>query len=240
MKEKTFNKIFNYFILGGMALCVILATASKIKQPDARVTMLILTAFGALMGVASTVLAANGNILNFIFGLIDVCIYSYALYDSKMPAQFLLHVLYFIPMEFVGIFQWRKRGAAGNSKVKAQRIKGKKWIWYSLLFAAVYAAAFALSWFVLRSQGESAVWSKISLDALVTTANIVALVMMAFAYMEQWFIWTIVNLASVCIWSYTLASSPEAGYAIIPLVKYFFYFLNGLNGIRIWWGLSKE
>jgi len=240
MNEKKFNKLFSYFILGGMAVCVILATVSKISQPDARVAMLVLTSFGALMGVASTVLAANGNILTFVFGLIDVCIYSFALYDSKMPAQFLLHVLYFIPMEFVGIIQWRRRGAVGDKKVKAQRLKGIKWLWYSLLFIVVYAASFALSWFLLKETGETTVLSKTALDALVTTANIVALVMMAFAYMEQWYIWTIVNIASISIWAYTLISAPDAGYAVIPLVKYCFYLLNGLNGIRIWWGLSKE
>lgn len=240
MNEKTFNKLFSYFILGGMTICVVLATLSKINQPDARVWMLIFTAFGALMGVASTVLAANGNILTFVFGLVDVCVYSYALFDSKMPAQFLLHVLYFIPMEFVGIVQWRKRGAGSDKKVKAQRIKGIKWLWYSLLFVGVFGASFVLSWFILKQGGDAIVWSKIALDALVTTANIVALVMMAFAYMEQWYIWTIVNIASVIIWTYTLISQADASYAIIPLVKYFFYFLNGLNGIRIWWGLSKE
>lgn len=239
MKEETFNKWFNVFILAGMTVCVVLSCIGKMREPDARRVLLVVSAFGALMGVASTVLSANGSIWNFLFGLIDVCIYSYILYDSKMPSQFLLHVLYFIPMEFVGFFQWRKKGADGKSKVKAQRLKGGKWIKYSLLFIAVYAVSFAVSYFVL-DKVDAFNWSKLSLDAMVTTANIVALVLMAFAYMEQWYLWTLVNASSVILWTITLVTEPEAGYAVIPLVKYSFYLINGINGIRIWTGLSRE
>lgn len=245
MKEETFNKWFNVFILVGMSVCVILSCIGKMQEPDARKALLLVSAFGALMGVGSVILSANGSIWTFLFGLIDVCIYSYILYDSKMPAQLALHVLYFIPMEFVGFFQWRKRGADSKKKIKAQRLKGRKWLWYGLLFAGVYAASFLVSYLVLsRIDGAGAAagadWSKTALDALVTTANIVALVMMAFAYMEQWYLWTLVNIASVVLWTVTLVKSPEAGYAVIPLVKYAFYLINGINGIRIWLKLSRE
>lgn len=240
MNEKTFNKWFNIFILGGMTVCVVLSCISKMQQPDARKVLLVVSSFGALMGVASTVLSANGSIWTFLFGLLDVGIYSYMLYDSQMPSQFLLHVLYFIPMEFVGFFQWKKRGAGSKSQVQAQRLKGKSIILYILLFIGVFAASFAVSYFVLSKTGDSLNYSKMALDATVTTANIVAIVLMAFAYMEQWYLWTLVNLSSVILWAITLASVPEAGYAIIPLIKYCFYLVNGINGIRIWMRLSRE
>ena len=64
--------------------------------------------------------------------------------------------------------------------------------------------------------------------------------MMAFAYMEQWYLWTLVNLSSVVLWTITLLTEPQVGYAVIPIVKYSFYFINGINGIRIWRKLSRE
>lgn len=240
MKEQTFNKWFNIFILAGMTVCVILSTVFKMQEPDARQMLLVISAFGALMGVVSTVLSANGSLWNFLFGLIDVSIYSYILFDSQMPSQFLLHVLYIIPMEFVGIFQWRKRGADGKKAVKARRLNGKSSLLYCLLFLAVLAATSAVSYFAILKAGGEANLQKSVLDALVTTANIVALVMMAFAYMEQWYLWTLVNLSSVVLWTITLVTEPEVGYAVIPIVKYSFYFINGINGIRIWRKLSKE
>lgn len=240
MNEKTFNKWFNIFVLGGMAVCVVLSCIGKMQQSDARRILLVVSSFGALMGVASTVLSANGSIWNFLFGLLDVCIYSYILYDSRMPSQFLLHVLYFIPMEFVGFFQWRKRGAGSKSKVKARTLDLRKGLLCLLLFVVVFAVSFLVSYLVLSGQGDTLNYPKMALDATVTTANIVALVLMSFAYVEQWYLWTLVNLSSVILWSITLSTVPGADYAIIPVVKYSFYLINGLNGLRIWYGLSRE
>ncbi|MBO4605620.1 MAG: nicotinamide mononucleotide transporter [Bacteroidales bacterium] len=241
MNDEKFNKWFNVFILAGMSICVILSCIGKLQQPDARVFLLILSAFGALMGVVSTVCSANGSIWTFVFGLLDVAIYSYILFDSKNPSQFLLHVFYMIPMEFVGFFQWRKKGAGAKKQVKAQRIgKASEWLKFAAIFIGVFAASAGISWFILSKSGSDFTAGKIILDALVTTANIVAFAMGAFAYMEQWYLWTLVNISSVILWTTTLIHDPSAGYAIIPLVKYSFYFINGLNGIRIWLKLSRS
>lgn len=241
MNEEKFNKWFNVFILAGMSVCVVLSCIGKLREPDARAFLLILSAFGALMGVVSTVCSANGSIWTFVFGLLDVAIYSYILLDSRNPSQFLLHVVYMIPMEFVGFFKWRRRGAGAKKKVKAQRIrKASEWLKFTGIFLGVYAASFAVSWLILDKSGSTFTYGKIVLDALITTANIVAFAMGAFAYMEQWYLWTLVNVSSVILWTLTLIREPSAGYAVIPLVKYSFYFINGLNGIRIWHRLSAD
>jgi nicotinamide mononucleotide transporter len=240
MNEEKFNKWFNVFILAGMSICVVLSCIGKLQEPDARAFLLILSAFGALMGVVSTVCSANGSIWTFVFGLLDVAIYSYILFDSKNPSQFLLHVFYMIPMEFVGFFQWRKKGASAKKQVKAQRIgKASEWVKFSAIFVGVFAASALVSWLILSKSGSDFTAGKIVLDALVTTANIVAFAMGAFAYMEQWYLWMLVNIASIILWTTTLIHDPSAGYAIIPLVKYSFYFINSINGIRIWWKLSQ-
>lgn len=240
MNEKVFNKWFNVFILAGVSVCVILSCLFECRKPDAQRLLLIVSSVGALMGVVSTILSANGNILTYVFGLIDVLIYAYILFISKNPAQFCLYVFYFIPMEFVGFFSWKKKGAGkGGQGLKAQRIReASEWVKFALIFVGVFALASLLSWFVLDKSGSEYTWYKVALDALVTTANIVAFSMGAFAYMEQWYLWTLVNLGSVVLWTLTLIHNPSDGYAVIPLVKYAFYFINGLNGLRIWYRLS--
>ena len=127
-----------------------------------------------------------------------------------------------------------------EKKVKAQRMDGRKWLMFAGIFAAVFAAALAISWFATTRTGEDLIWRKTVLDALITTANITALIMMAMAYTEQWYIWTLVNLTAIIQWAVVLATAPDAGYAIVPLVKYSFYLLNGLNAIRIWMRLSSS
>ena len=240
MKEETFNKRFNAVVLLGMAVSIIFITIFKLNAAEAGKLMLVVAAFGSLMGVASTVLAANAVIWTFVFGLIDVLIYSFGLFQSHMTAQLALHMLYFLPMEFVGFFQWRKRGADSKEKVKARRLKGKDWIKVVALSVVVMVAATLLSYFGELKSSEGIRMGKILLDAAITMANIVAIVLMSLAYMEQWYFWMIVNICSVAIWASTLAHDPASNYALVYMIKYIFYCVNAVNGIRIWLNLSRE
>ena len=239
MKEKTFNSIFNAFLLVGMIVCVTLACVLNLQKPDARVALTILSSVGALMGVISVVLSANGNLLTFVFGLVDVLIYSYTLLDQNVPMTLGLHLFYFLPMEFIGFYGWRKRGATAKKAVKARRLSAKGWLNVAALFVMVYGAVLAIAWLIARYQGNVA-WAKMAFDSAVTTANIVALVLMTKAYMDQWYLWTLVNVTSIILWIIVLSSGEGSEYTVVQLIKYSFYLLNGLNAIRIWLKLSAE
>lgn len=244
INEDRFNKIFNAFILIGMLVAVIASSALKFSDPEVSRFMLLLSAFGAIMGVLSTVLSANGIIWTFLFGLIDVLIYSFNLsQQTPLPiSTLLLHVGYFIPMEFIGFYKWRKRGATGKVQVKAQHLSRKGWLLSGLLFVAVFALSFALSYYAAGRSAATADVNlpKVALDALMTTSNIVALVLMSMAYMEQWYLWTMVNISSVIFWTITLVTQPEEAASVVYLSKYVFYFINGINGIRIWSKLCEK
>ena len=239
MNEKTFNTIFNVFLLTGMLICVTIACILNLQKPDARVALTILSAVGAIMGVISVVLSANGNILTFVFGLVDVFIYSYTLLDQNVPMTLGLHVLYFLPMEFIGFYQWHRRGATSKKAVQARRLPAKGWLNVAALFVAVYAAILFIAWLIARYQGNI-VWAKMAFDSAVTTANIVALVLMAMAYLDQWYLWTLVNITSIVLWIIVLGSGEGSSYTVVQLIKYSFYLLNGLNAIRIWLKLSQK
>ena len=237
-----FNKWFNIFILTGMTLAMVAATLYKLRSSQTDHALLIVAAFGSLMGVLSTVCSANAKILTFLFGLFDVSIYGVMCYMSGKYGNAALHLLYFLPMQFVGFFQWRKAGAAGGGKssLKARRLSSRQRIYYSLGFLA----ALIVVYFVLLKLGGSGAEMKIlSLailsDAFSTVCNIFGQLLMSTAYMDQWIFWIGVNISSVLMWSLTLASSPADSYALVYLIKYSFYLLNSLNGLRIWLKLSR-
>lgn len=246
MNNDRFNKWFNAFILIGMTAVMVITTAIKLKSAQTDHALLIVAAFGALMGVLSTVCSANAKILTFLFGFFDVSLYGIMCFLDGKYGNAALHMLYFVPMQFVGFFQWRKRGAGGShDKMKARRFKGKQWLWYSLLFLV----GLALSYFILNEIGKSAYVGQDSsvvsalklavlMDAFSTMCNILGQLLMSTAYMEQWVFWIGVNISSVIMWSVSLAHSSDS-YALIYLIKYSFYLLNSLNGLRIWWNLSK-
>ena len=82
--------------------------------------------------------------------------------------------------------------------------------------------------------------SKILLDAVVMILNIAGQVLMSLAFMEQWYIWILVNISSISLWSVALTSGAGSGNAAVMLIKYVFYLFNSLNGLRIWLSLSRR
>ena len=143
-------------------------------------------------------------------------------------------------MQFIGFAQWKKRGAGAQSKVRARRLSGKQWA----VTTAAFIAGSILAYFILarfdRSAAQTFIKWAVVLDVLPLACNIVGQLLMSTAYMDQWFFWIGVNVTSICMWSATLASSPDSSYAVIYIIKYSFYLLNSFNGLRIWLGLSKE
>ena len=245
MKEERFNRWFNAFILIGMAVAVFLVTIFKLQGTQTGKWLLILSAFGSLMGVCSSVSSANGRIITFLFGLIDVSLYGAMCFVSWNQGNSglgnaILHFLYFVPMQFVGYAQWKKRGASGRSEVKARRLDPRRRVLYSVVFLAGSAAAyFILSGFDKSAAGSFIRWAVV-LDVLPLMCNIVGQLLMSTAYADQWFFWIGVNVFSICMWTRNLVVSPDSSYALVYVIKYSFYLLNSLNGLRIWWKLSRN
>ena len=233
-----------------MVLAVTVTTIFKLRQPEVKTFMLLLAAFGSVMGVVNTVMSANGNILTFVFGFIDVLIGTIVYLDNGIMGTFALHAFYFLPMQFVGFWQWSKRGAklrtgGDGPRLKARRLTGRQWIWLTVGIIIGIAALYLLLLYVDGAKLdagriESIDKPKILLDAVVMVLNIVGQVLMSLAFMEQWFIWILVNVSSISLWSVAVVSGAGSGNAAVMLVKYVFYLLNSLNGLRIWLSLSRR
>lgn len=244
MNGKKSTELFNYFIFFGMLISVLFVSVLKIKANPGETAVQIIAAVGAMFGVTSTILAAKGNILNFVIGGLGAVIETYLLWRNGTTSMFLLYLFYFIPMDVVGFLSWKRKGATAHKEVKAQRMNGRKWLFVALGYAAAVCVAFTVSYLSAKSDIGSGIPAKMITDALATAATIVAIVMMTFAYVEQWYIWTLVNVSNMALWTVAIITASregaDSGYAVVMLIKYFFYFVNGLNAIRIWLKLSKK
>lgn len=243
MTEKTFNKVFSTFLLVGMAVAIVLTTIFKWNQSGAALAMLLISAFGSMMGILATVTAANGMVITFLFGLIDVTIYGAVCFINWRQGHSglgnaIMHMVYFVPMQFVGYFQWRRRGASSETKVKARRMTGRQYLLYAGVFAAASVAAYIVLARFDRSAATSFIKMAVVLDVIPLICNILGQLLMSMAYMEQWIFWIGVNISSILMWSFTLGSG-GGDFAAIYLIKYSFYLVNSLNGLRIWLKLSR-
>jgi len=241
-----FNKYFSAFVLVGMAIATVAATALRFgpASPQARMLLLV-SAFGSLMGVTATVLSANGLIITFLFGLLDVAIYgAVCLFNwyngSSGLGNAILHFVYFVPMQFVGFAQWKRRGKDSSGSVKARRLTPRQRWLATLIFLAGTAIAYIIIAQFDRSAADTFIKTAVVLDVLPLVCNILGQLLMSTAYMEQWIFWIGVNIFSLAMWGNTLAKDPGSSYAIIYLIKYFFYLINSVNGLRNWLRMSRE
>ena len=192
----------------------------------------------AVAGVLCVVLVAKGSIWNYLFGLVNVSLYAYISYEASLYGDTGLNALYYLPMQFIGWWQWRKRGAAVSEaeadgrgvQVNARRFNVSQ----RILLASGCTVAVVATGFLLQYLGDPQPFK----DSTTTVLSIVAQALMALAFMEQWVLWIITNIVSVVMWVVCVARG-EA-HAAVMVIMWSFYLLNSINGLRVWLRLSDQ
>ena len=196
----------------------------------------LIGSMASIAGVLCVVLVAKGSIWNYLFGIVNVTLYAYISYNASLYGDAALNALYYVPMQFIGWWQWRRRGAEaieaqaeGDSMlVKARRLTTRQRI---LLFAGCAVLIILVAW-LLQILGDPQPLK----DSTTTVLSIVAQALMALAFMEQWALWIITNVVSVVMWVICVVRG-EA-HAMVMVIMWVFYLLNSINGFRVWYRLS--
>ena len=242
MTEKTFNKWFSGILMGLMVVTIGITTVFKLQEPEARTLLILVAALGSVMGVASSVLSANGIIWTFLFGLLDIACCLVVDADNGIWGDFSMHLFYLLPMQIIGIWQWRKRGATKDKEVTARRLTAKqRWMVFGAVvagLAAVYGILIAIKLYTVAPDQINR--TQVFADAARTTFNIAGQILMSLAFYEQWHLWILVNIASIVLWGSTMLSSAASSYTAVMFIKYCFYLVNSLNGLRVWYRLSQS
>lgn len=230
MKNTVLN-LYDWFLISGVIV-------SNIVYSIMTGTLDLLGSVAAITGVLCVVLVAKGSIWNYLFGLMNVSLYAYISYKASLYGDAALNALYYVPMQFIGWWQWRKRGAAvseAESKGNGVQVKARRFTWgqRAVLAAGCLAAVVAVG-FVLKHLGDPQPFK----DSTTTVLSIVAQALMALAFMEQWALWIITNIVSVVMWC-VCVSRGEA-HAGVMVIMWVFYLLNSVNGLRVWLKLSSR
>ena len=223
--------LYDWFLIVGVI-------ASNVIYSLMTGTLDVLGSVAGITGVLCVVLVAKGSIWNYVFGLVNVSLYALISYKAALYGDAVLNAFYYLPMQFIGWWQWRKRGAAlseaesgGNGvQVKARRFTWSQRIWLT----AGCAAAIVIVGFVLRHFGDPQPFK----DSTTTVLSIVAQALMALAFMEQWCLWIITNIVSVIMW--VICVYRGEAHAGVMVIMWTFYLLNSLNGLRVWLKLSDR
>ncbi|MBQ0122446.1 MAG: nicotinamide mononucleotide transporter [Bacteroidales bacterium] len=186
----------------------------------------------AVTGVLNLVLCAKGNIINYAFGIIYNAIYVYIAFHSKLYADSALYLCYYLPMQFVGWYNWKKNQNAESGTVNVRHITSKMGIVFSIS-AAVLIPIFSCI-LSLPFIADSQPW----LDSATTVVSLIAMYMMVKAIAEQWYIWLALDLLQVVKW--TVATIDGEEHAALTLVMFVFFVANAVYGLILWNRLASS
>ena len=103
MKNKVLS-LYDWFLIAGVIVSNVLYS---VLSGD----MDVVGSVASIAGVLCVVLVAKGNIWNYLFGIINVSMYAYISYKASLYGDAGLNAFYYVPMQFIGWWQWRKRGS---------------------------------------------------------------------------------------------------------------------------------
>ena len=126
----------------------------------------------AVCGISYTILAGKGKISCYIFGLCGTFCYSYLAYKNALFGNLLLYMLYYFPMQIIGIFKWKKHMKETSHEIIKTSLPQKQKYVYFILTLLV---AFAVSQ-VLRLSGGQAPY----MDAFTTVFSVLVCGLMLF------------------------------------------------------------
>lgn len=153
-----------------------------------------LTLIACVSSICYIVFLSDRNLLNFIIGFISSTTYIFVAWKAKIYGEVIFYLIIDLPMIFISYFMW-KRNLESSLRVNARKMSKKQ----ILLTTLISAVAIVLYSFFLRLIGGV----NYVVDAISTVSSLIATILMAKRYREQWFMWVVVYIVSVIMWIVT-------------------------------------
>lgn len=170
---------------------------------------------GVLLGLLYLFQELRQSPAMWITGIIMPCISLFVYYRAGLYADFGIDIYYILAAVY-GFIVWKK-GGKGGKELPVTHMPLRMVLPFALLFAAV----FALIAFVLIRWTDSTVPFA---DSFTTALSIVALLMLARKWLEQWWAWAVVDAVSAALYIYKGIPFYAGLYSLYTLLAIYGYF----------------
>lgn len=145
-----------------------------------------------ISGILYTFIAGRGKVCCYLFGIIATCCYSYLAFLNHIFGNFLLNIGYYLPMQIIGIFEWKKHLKKDKQEIIKRTLNNKELIFLgSISITACLVLVACLS----HSKETTPL-----LDSITTVLSILGMYLTVKRCIEQWIIWIIVNSLTIIMW----------------------------------------
>jgi len=183
----------------------------------------------AVTGVLCVILTGKGKRSSFIFGTFNVILYAIVAYKAKYYGEVMLNLIYYLPMNFVGWFVWKKHMNDETGEVIKKRLNISK----SIIVYILTAIAIAIYGLILQKLGGNLPY----VDSMSTVVSVVAQILSIKRLMEQWILWIVVDIVTVFMWAVDFM---KGGETIGTLAMWSVYLINAIIMFIRWYRESKK
>ena len=181
----------------------------------------IIAFISAFCGITYTILAGKGNPFCYLIGVTGSGFYAYLSFSNALWGNLLLYLLYYIPMQIIGFFLWRRHLIKSKNEIVKSALTRKEFIMttvFTILLSIIVIICLAL----LEDK-------KPIVDGITTVFSITGMYLTVKRAIEQWFVWMIVNGLSFIMWLDIAIKgervfSTVVMWAVYLLLAVYFYF----------------
>ena len=178
----------------------------------------------SLTGVICVVLCAARNRQSYYWGFVNIFCYIVIAWINAYYGEVMLNGLYYLPMQFIGLYNGNKHYNAKANEVEAKKMSYKQVVLFLVTSAVcVVAYKFLLDWI----KGTSTL-----LDSMSTVLSLFACFLMTQRYREQWILWIVIDVITVGMWIIVKDGLMIAMWSV--------YLVNAVYGLIMWSKATKK
>jgi nicotinamide mononucleotide transporter len=193
-------------------------TLVTVLTKDSALNYLIL-----VTGILCVVLAAKGDILNYVFGIVNCVGYAYVSYTNGIYGDMGLNLLFFLPTSIIGFIMWKTH--ISHNMVEMRGLKTKHHIYVGVA-CVVFTGLLGFSLSTIKTQNTPYI------DASTTILSIIATLLMMWRYKEQWILYIVLNILSILMWVIRLQNGSADG--SIMIIMWTAFLINAIYGYLVW------
>ena len=174
---------------------------------------------GTIVGLLYLWLEYRASIYLWVASVVMPAIYLVIYYQAGLYADFGINIYYLI-IAIYGWAAWRYgfaigRGSEGH-ELPISYTPARLWLPLTVITGVVFAA---IAWMLINLTDSSVPYA----DAFTTALSVVGMWMLARKYIEQWWVWLVVDVVSVALYIYKDLHFTAALYALYAVVAIFGY-----------------
>jgi nicotinamide mononucleotide transporter len=158
------------------------------------------------LGIIAVALVMFRSIWNYPFGIAMVSLYGFIFFEAKLYSDMLLQVFFF-GIQVYGWWYWLQGNMAADGHIKVRLLAKDHYKWYG---GAALIGILALGTLMARFTDAALPYP----DATTTVLSVIAQILLARRYLENWILWIVVNVMAIFIYNYKELYPTTVLYAI--------------------------